>query len=57
MKMNLKLLLWCVTYYFAYQVDLEILVFLLSFGQVQIELVSIQNQSLQRIQRQNIAKC
>ena len=45
------------TYYFAYQVDLEILVFLLSFGQVQIELVSIQNQSLQRIQRQNIAKC
>ena len=57
MKMNLKLLLWCVTYYFAYQVDLEILVFLLSFGQVQIELVSIQNQSLQRIQHQNIAEC
>lgn len=57
MKMNLKLLLWCMTYYFAYQVDLEILVFLLSFGQVQIELVSIQNQSLRRIQRQNIAKC
>ena len=45
------------TYYFAYQVDLGILVFLLPFGQVQIELASTQNQSLQRIQHQNIAEC
>ena len=45
------------TYYFVCQVDLGILVFLLPFGQVQLELVSTQNQSLQRIQHQSIAEC